>query len=39
MERARAEEMLQQLDRAWALNKDGHLERRYTFQDFADEQQ
>ena len=35
MERARAEEMLKQLDRGWALNRDGHLERRYTFKDFA----
>jgi 4a-hydroxytetrahydrobiopterin dehydratase len=35
MERAKAEEMLKQLDSGWALNKDGHLERFYTFKDFA----
>ena len=35
MERATAEEMLTQLDSAWALNQDGHLERRYPFKDFA----
>jgi 4a-hydroxytetrahydrobiopterin dehydratase len=35
MERSKAEEMLKQLDRGWQLNKDGHLERLYTFKDFA----
>jgi 4a-hydroxytetrahydrobiopterin dehydratase len=35
MERAKAEEMLKQLERGWQLNKDGHLERLYTFKDFA----
>ena len=35
MERAKAEEMLKQLDSEWALNKDGHLERLYRFKDFA----
>jgi 4a-hydroxytetrahydrobiopterin dehydratase len=35
MERATAEEMLTQLDSAWTLNRDGHLERRYPFKDFA----
>jgi len=35
MERAKAEEMLMQLERGWQLNKDGHLERLYTFKDFA----
>jgi 4a-hydroxytetrahydrobiopterin dehydratase len=35
MDRAKAEEMLKQLDSGWALNKDGHLERFYTFKDFA----
>jgi len=36
MERAKAEEMLKQLGRGWQLNKDGHLERLYTFKDFAE---
>ena len=35
MERAKAEEMLKQIERGWQLNKDGHLERLYTFKDFA----
>src|SRR5438876_12427940 len=35
MERAKAEEMLKQLARGWSLNKEGHLERLYTFKDFA----
>jgi len=35
MERAKAEGMLKQLERGWQLNKDGHLERLYTFKDFA----
>jgi 4a-hydroxytetrahydrobiopterin dehydratase len=35
MDRAKAEEMLKQLDSGWALNKDGHLERLYMFKDFA----
>jgi len=35
MEREKAEEMLKQLDSGWTLNKDGHLERLYTFKDFA----
>jgi 4a-hydroxytetrahydrobiopterin dehydratase len=35
MERAKAEEMLKQLDSGWALNKDGHLERLYSFKDFT----
>jgi len=35
MDRAKAEEMLKQLDSGWALNKDGHLERFYTFKDFS----
>ena len=30
-----AEEMLKQLARGWSLNKEGHLERLYTFKDFA----
>jgi len=36
MERAKAEGMLKQLERGWQLNKDGHLERLYTFKDFAE---
>jgi 4a-hydroxytetrahydrobiopterin dehydratase len=35
MERSKAEEMLKQLGPGWQLNKDGHLERLYTFKDFA----
>ena len=35
MERAKAEGMLKQLARGWSLNKEGHLERLYTFKDFA----
>ena len=34
MERAEAEAMLSQLDGAWALNTEGHLERSYSFEDF-----
>jgi 4a-hydroxytetrahydrobiopterin dehydratase len=36
MEASRAQEMLKQLARGWQLNKDGHLERLYTFKDFAE---
>jgi 4a-hydroxytetrahydrobiopterin dehydratase len=36
MEDAKAKEMLQQLGRGWSLNKDGHLERLYTFKNFAE---
>jgi 4a-hydroxytetrahydrobiopterin dehydratase len=35
MEPAKAQEMLKQLERGWQLNKEGHLERLYTFKDFA----
>ncbi|MER3424653.1 MAG: 4a-hydroxytetrahydrobiopterin dehydratase [Nitrospiraceae bacterium] len=35
IELARAQEMLKQLGRGWQLNKEGHLERLYTFKDFA----
>ncbi|CAI4029815.1 putative pterin-4-alpha-carbinolamine dehydratase [Nitrospira tepida] len=31
----RAQELLVQLDRGWSLNTAGHLERLYTFKDFA----
>ncbi len=36
MEETKAKEMLQQLGRGWSLNKDGHLERLYTFKNFAE---
>lgn len=35
MEASKAQEMLKQLGSGWQLNKDGHLERLYTFKDFA----
>ena len=35
LEEAKARDLLAQLDRGWALNKDGHLERLYTFKNFA----
>lgn len=35
LEPAKAQELLKQLDRGWQVNKDGHLERLYTFKDFA----
>ncbi len=31
----RAQALLKELGRGWALNAQGHLERLYTFQDFA----
>ena len=31
----RVRELLKKLGRGWSLNPRGHLERRYTFQDFA----
>ncbi|MFB3817078.1 MAG: 4a-hydroxytetrahydrobiopterin dehydratase [Candidatus Methylomirabilales bacterium] len=31
----RVEELLRQLQQGWGLNARGHLERRYTFPDFA----
>jgi 4a-hydroxytetrahydrobiopterin dehydratase len=31
----RVQSLLQELGRGWTLNKDGHLERLYTFKDFA----
>ena len=36
MKRAKVEEMLKQLDSGWTLNEDGHLERQYSFKDFAE---
>jgi len=35
MEAKKAQELLTQLERGWSLNRDGHLERLYTFKDFA----
>lgn len=35
VEKARADELLKQLGRGWSLNQKGHLERLYTFKDFA----
>ncbi|MEP6888170.1 MAG: 4a-hydroxytetrahydrobiopterin dehydratase [Nitrospirales bacterium] len=35
VESARAQELLTQLAGGWQMNKDGHLERLYTFADFA----
>ncbi len=35
MEAGNAQDMLKQLERGWQINKDGHLERLYTFKDFA----
>lgn len=35
LEASRTQELLKQLARGWQLNKDGHLERLYTFKDFA----
>lgn len=36
MERSRAETLLRELDGDWRLNPDGHLERTYSFEDFAE---
>jgi 4a-hydroxytetrahydrobiopterin dehydratase len=36
VEPAKAQELLKQLGRGWQINKEGHLERLYTFKDFAD---
>ena len=35
MAKSRAEALLQELDNGWRLNLDGHLERAYTFKNFA----
>src|SRR5688500_3034428 len=35
VEPSRVQEMLKQLEKGWQLNKEGHLERLYTFKDFA----
>ena len=31
----RAQSLLKELERGWTINNDGHLERLYTFKDFA----
>lgn len=36
MEKSRAEAMLRELDDGWRLNPEGHLERAYSFKNFAD---
>jgi len=36
MDRARAEELLGELDEGWVLNADGHLERTYAFSNFVE---
>ena len=35
LEPTKAQELLAQLGRGWQINHDGHLERLYTFKDFA----
>ena len=35
MGKSRAEELLRELDEGWRLNSDGHLERAYSFKNFA----
>ena len=35
VEKAKAEGLLKQLGAGWSFNKSGHLERLYTFKDFA----
>jgi 4a-hydroxytetrahydrobiopterin dehydratase len=35
LEKAKADELLAQLGRGWQFNSSGHLERLYTFKDFA----
>ena len=35
----RTESLLQELGRGWSLNTQGHLERLYTFKDFAQSHQ
>ena len=36
MDKSRAQELLRELDDGWRLNPEGHLERTYTFNNFAD---
>lgn len=36
LEPLKVQELLGQLDQGWVLNKDGHIERMYSFNNFAD---
>jgi 4a-hydroxytetrahydrobiopterin dehydratase len=36
LEATKAQQLLKELGKGWQLNKDGHLERLYTFKGFAD---
>ncbi len=36
LESAKVQELLGQLENGWEVNKDGHLERQYTFKNFAE---
>ena len=36
LEAAKAQELLAQLEPGWTINADGHLERLYTFKNFAE---
>ncbi len=36
LESAKVQELLGQLENGWEVNKDGHLERLYTFKNFAE---
>ena len=36
LEPAKIQELLAQLEQGWELNKDGHIERMYTFKNFAE---
>ncbi len=36
LEPARVRELLDQLDRGWSMNAEGHIERRYEFKNFAE---
>jgi 4a-hydroxytetrahydrobiopterin dehydratase len=36
IESTKAQALLKQLGRGWQINQEGHLERLYTFKDFAD---
>ena len=36
VESGKAQELLEQLDQRWSLNSNGHLEREYSFKNFAE---
>ncbi|GJL56361.1 MAG: putative pterin-4-alpha-carbinolamine dehydratase [Nitrospirales bacterium] len=36
LEATKAQELLGQLEKGWELNQDGHIERMYTFKNFAE---